>query len=248
MKILLPFLVFLCMMNSSVPGQDATEIVRRAEKHMKGNTSSSRVDVSIVRPNWSREMSLKSWSKGNDYVMILVTAPARDRGVVYLKRQNEVWNWIPSIERNIKLPPSMMSQSWMGTDFTNDDLVKEASIADDYTHRLVRTEEVGGRFCYLVEMMPRLESAVVWGKVLLWIDKKDNMIMKAEYYDEDGELVNSMICSDVRLMGGRLLPARMEMVPVDKKGNKTVLVYRDIVFDIPIDDAFFSVSKLPFVK
>jgi len=215
---------------------------------MKGNTSSSRVDVSIVRPNWSREMSLKSWSKGNDYVMILVTAPARDRGVVYLKRQKEVWNWIPSIERNIKLPPSMMSQSWMGTDFTNDDLVKEASIADGYTHRLVRTEEVGGRDCYLVEMMPRPESAVVWGKVLLWIDKKDNLMMMAEYYDEDGGLVNSMICSEVRLMGGRLLPARMEMVPADKKGNKTVLVYRDIVFDTPIDDAFFSVSKLPFVK
>lgn len=248
MRSVLLSLVFFCLIRSSAPGQDVTEIVRNAEKHMKGNTSASQVDVAIVRPNWSREMSLKTWSKGNDYAMILVTAPAREKGIVYLKRRKEVWNWIPSIERNIKLPPSMMSQSWMGTDFTNDDLVREASIAEDYFHRLVGSEAVGGRECYLIEMIPAPESAVVWGKVLLWIDKKDNLMMRAEYYDEDGELVNSMICSEVRLMGGRLLPARMEMFPSDKKGNKTVLVYRDIVFDIPIDDAFFSVSKLPFIK
>lgn len=242
------YLFFFCLMLSSAPGQDATEIVRRAEQHMKGNTSSSQVDVLIVRPNWSREMSMKTWSKGNDYVMILVTAPAREKGIVYLKRDKEVWNWIPSIERNIKLPPSMMSQSWIGTDFTNDDLVKEASITEDYFHRIIRSEAVAERDCYLVEMTPRPESAVVWGRVLLWIDKKDYLMMKAEYYDEDGELVNSMICSEVRLMGGRLLPARMEMVPAEKKGNKTVLLYRDIVFDKPIDDAFFSVDKLPYVK
>jgi len=248
MRIVLFSLVFFCLIHISAPGQDATEVVRKAEVHMKGNTSAAQVDVSIVRPNWSREMSLKTWSKGNDYVMILVTAPARDQGVVYLKRKKEVWNWIPSIERNIKLPPSMMSQSWMGTDFTNDDLVREASMADDYLHKIIRSELVGGCDCYLVEMTPRPESAVVWGRVLLWIDKKDNLMMKAEYYDEDGELVNSMISSEVRLMGGRSLPARMEMIPADKKGSKTVLRYRDIVFDSPIDDAFFSVNKMPYVR
>ena len=123
----------------------------------------------------------------------------------------------------------MMSQSWMGTDFTNDDLVKEASIVEDYYHRLIGTEKAGGRDSYVVEMLPKPESAVVWGKVILWVDVKDHMMMKADYFDEDGELVNSMLCTEVREMGGRLLPSKMVMVPSDKKGHKTVLTYREII-------------------
>jgi outer membrane lipoprotein-sorting protein len=189
-------------------------------------------------------MSVKTWTKGNDLVMIQVTAPARDKGVVYLKRKKEVWNWIPSIERNIKLPPSMMSQSWMGTDFTNDDLVKEASIVEDYDHSLAGEAMVEGRICHKIVMNPKASSAVVWGKVVLWIDKKDYMMLQAEYYDEDGGLVNTMYCSDVKLLGGRLLPARMEMVPADKKGQKTVLVYNSLWFDKPIDDNFFTTQQM----
>lgn len=121
--------------------QDARDIVKKADEKMKGKTATANITIQTVRPNWSREMTLKSWSKGNDWSMILVTAPAKDKGIVYLKRKKEVWNWIPSIERNIKLPPSMMSQSWMGTDFSNDDLVKEASVIEDYELMLRRRLE-----------------------------------------------------------------------------------------------------------
>lgn len=228
--------------------QDARDIVKKADEKMKGKTATANITIQTVRPNWSREMTLKSWSKGNDLSMILVTAPAKDKGIVYLKRKKEVWNWIPSIERNIKLPPSMMSQSWMGTDFSNDDLVKEASVIEDYEHKIVGEELVEGRNCYVIELLPKASAAVIWGKVSMWIDKKDYLMLKVAYFDEDNELVNTMQCSDIKTMGGKLLATRMEMIPADKKGNKTVLIYNSLEFDKPIADTFFTTQNMPKVK
>lgn len=228
--------------------QDARDIVKKADEKMKGKTATANITIQTVRPNWSREMTLKSWSKGNDWSMILVTAPAKDKGIVYLKRKKEVWNWIPSIERNIKLPPSMMSQSWMGTDFSNDDLVKEASVIEDYEHKIVGEELVEGRNCYVIELLPKASAAVIWGKVTMWIDKKDYLMLKVTYFDEDNELVNTMQCSDIKTMGGKLLATRMEMIPADKKGNKTVLIYNSLEFDKPIADSFFTTQNMPKVK
>lgn len=191
-----------------------------------------------------KTMDLKTWSKGNDKAMVLVMAPAREKGIVYLRRAREVWNWIPSVERNIKLPPSMMGQSWMGTDFTNDDLVKEASIVEDYTHKLVGSETMDGRTCHRVELTPLPSSNVVWGKILLWIDGNDQLLLKAEYYDEDGHLVHTLRGYDVRMIGGRLLPTRMEMIPEEKKGNRTVMIYHDMKFDMPLSDDLFTPGQM----
>ena len=151
-----------------------------------------------------------------------------------------MWNWIPAIERNIKLPPSMMSQSWMGTDFTNDDLVKEASAVSDYEHRHLGRETVDDRECYRIEMIPRPEAAIVWEKVIAWIDTADFLQLKTEFYDEDGELVNVMHGSDIKVLGGRLIPSRIEMRPADKEGHSTVIRYEDILFDQDIPDDFFT--------
>jgi outer membrane lipoprotein-sorting protein len=193
-------------------------------------------------------MTVKSWTKGKDWVIILVTAPAKDKGVVYLKRKKEVWNWIPSIERNIKLPPSMMSQSWMGTDFTNDDLVKEASIVEDYNHSLIGDTIIEGRTCYKIQMLPKPAAAVVWGKLLMCIDKKDLLMLQVKYFDEDGILINTMLASDVKMFGSTLLPARLEMIPANKTGNKTILIYNSLQFDKPIDDNFFTTQHMPKVQ
>ncbi|HSR61323.1 MAG TPA: outer membrane lipoprotein-sorting protein, partial [Robiginitalea sp.] len=135
-----------CLAPQALTAQElsATEVVRRADEQMRGNTSEASLSIVINRPSWSREMHLKAWTKGEWFSMILVTAPAKEKGIAFLKREREVWNWIPAIERNIKLPPSMMSQSWMGTDFTNDDLVKEASAVSDYEHRHLGRETVEG--------------------------------------------------------------------------------------------------------
>lgn len=228
--------------------QDAKEIVRKADERLRGVTSQAVMVIQIVRPSWSREMSMKTWSKGNDLSLILITAPAKEKGTVFLKRKKEVWNWIPSIERNIKLPPSMMNQSWMGTDFTNDDLVREASVVEDYTHSIIGEEELQSRTCYKIQMISKPEASVVWGKVILWIDKKDLLMLKAEYYDEDGVLINTMISSDIKILGGKLLPARTEMIPADKKGNKTILIYNSLVFDKEISDDFFRTQNMPNLK
>lgn len=228
--------------------QDAREVIKKADDKAKGKTSQAALTIQIIRPSWTREMSLKTWTRGNELALIVVTAPVKDKGIVYLKRGKEVWNWIPAIERNIKLPPSMMSQSWMGTDFTNDDLVKEASIVEDYDHSFLTDAPIDGRDCYLVQMIPKPAAAVVWGKVLLWVDKKEFIMLHGEYFDESGKLINTLHASDIRLLGGRMLPSRMEMVPANKKGNKTIMIYKEMVFDKPLKDELFSTQYMSKVE
>jgi outer membrane lipoprotein-sorting protein len=204
--------------------------------------------MKIVRPDWSRELAVKTWSKGTRASLILVTAPARDAGTAFLKRGNEVWSWVPSVARVVKIPPSMMSQSWMGSDFANDDLVKEASLSEDYTPSLDGDSTLVGRPCWKIRMIPKPEAAVVWGQVFLWISKEDDLELREEFYDEDGSLVHVMEMSDVKELGGRLLPTVFTMRPVDEPGRETVLAYRAARFDEPIDDSFFSEQNMKRVR
>ena len=135
-------LLFALAAFTSLMAQDAREIIQRAEDKLRGASSFSEMKMTVVRPDWSREVTMKSWSIGRDFSLILITGPARDKGVAFLKREREIWNWQPTIDRTIKMPPSMMMQSWMGSDFTNDDLVRESSILRDYNHELVGTETI----------------------------------------------------------------------------------------------------------
>src|SRR5690606_4965456 len=173
----------------------AEEIIQKSEDNLRGGNSFAEMKMTIVRPDWTRETIMKSWSKGQDLALILITAPARDKGIAYLKRDNEIWNWQPRIERTIKLPPSMMSQSWMGSDFTNDDLVRESSLTSDYNQKLLGTESINDLECYKLELIPLEEAAVVWGRLLMWISKDHFMQVKTEFYDEDGFLINTMTAS-----------------------------------------------------
>lgn len=228
--------------------QDARALVREADAKARGNTSQAEITMQVVRPTYQREITMKVWSRGTRESLVLITAPAKEKGIVYLKRDREVWNWIPSVERTIKMPPSMMAQSWMGTDFTNDDLVKEASIVEDYTHTLLTDSTIDGRPCHTVQLIPKPKAAVVWGRVVLWIDKQEHLMLHARYYDEDGALVNTMHASDVCLLGGRMLPATVAMVPADKPGNRTIIRYSTITFDRPIDEGFFTTQNMPRVR
>jgi len=224
--------------------QNATEIVRKMDDKMRGKSSQAELTIKTIRPNWSREMLVKTWMKEGHYAMILIQAPTKEKGIVYLKRKKEVWNWIPALERSIKLPPSMMTNSWMGTDFTNDDLVKESSAVDDYDHRIIKDTMIDKRDCYLIEFLPKPNTAVVWGKILVAIDKKDFIEMYSEFYDEEGKLINVMIAHNIRMMDGRLIPTHIEMIPVDKKGQKTELFYRTILFNQNIEESFFTLERM----
>ncbi len=244
------FLINLLFVILFIPcfAQDAKEIAKKADEKMRGNTMEAELIIKTIRPSWFREMQCKTWTKGNNLAMILIKAPAKDKGIAFLKKKKEVWNWIPSLERNIKLPPSMMSQSWMGTDFTNDDLVKESSVVDDYVHSLVGDTIIQGRSCYIIKMIPKPSTAVVWGKIIVCIDKKDFLELHSRFYDEDGQLINTMNGYDIKMMHDRLLPTRIEMIPNDKKGQRTEMIYKNVQYNKMIDDNFFTVDKMKILN
>jgi len=224
--------------------QDATEIVRKMDEKMRGESLRAEVTMTIVRPDWSRQVTMESWSRGTEYSMILITAPARDEGTAFLKRGNEIWNWVPSVGRTIKMPPSMMMQSWMGSDFTNDDLVRESSAVTDYDHELVGEETIQGYECYKIEMKPKPDAPVVWTRVDVWISKEEYLELKAEFYDEFGELINVMNGMEVKEFDGRMIPSKMEMIPMDEEGFKTILEYKSMEFNENIPQSFFSVQNM----
>ena len=236
-KLLLIFLFFLTF---NIYAQDANEILKKSEEKIKGIKSSyQEMMIKIVRPKWSKEMIMKGWSIGEDYFVSVVLSPAKEKGIVFLKRENEVWNYIPSIERIIKLPPSMMMQNWMGTDFTNDDLVQRSSITDDYTNTIIGNETIDGLDCWIIELIPNEDAAVVWGKLVMWIDKRDYMQLKTQFFDEYDEMVSIMTGKAIKNFDGKKLPAIIEFVPLDKEGNKTIVERLVWKFDIDINERFF---------
>lgn len=244
--------LFLLLLPAAGQAQEltATEIVQRAQDKANGLSSQGIMKMTIVRPGWSREVTMKSWSLGTEFYMIYITSPAKDAGQVFLKRYNDMWNWMPSINRMIKIPPSMMGQSWMGSDFTNDDLVKMNSMVDDYEHEIIGNEIIDGYDCHIIEFTPKPEAAVVWGKILAWISKDDFYELKAEYYDEDDVLVNTMEASDIKFMGDRSLPSSMVMIPMNsgKEGNETRLVLTEMQFNVDMEEDFFSQQNMKMIR
>ncbi len=246
--ILLRLICIFSILSGSLLAQDARDIVRKSEDHMRGLTHQAELSITTIRPGWSRELRLKTWSKGKDYSMVLIQAPAKEKGIGFLKRKKEIWNWVPSLNRTIKLPPSMMSQSWMGTDFTNDDLVRESSTLDDYTHRMLGDTTIAGKPCYWIELIPTPKAAVVWYRMNLAIDKKDYLTLYAEYYNEDNEIVNIMSVKRTGMMGGRIMPLEMDLVPAGKPGHHTLMQYQSMVFDKEIKDEFFTTRQLSALR
>ena len=227
----------------------AKEIMKEAEDQWQGEKSSvSRMTMKIIRPTWQRTIKMKNWIKGRKYALTLVTAPANEKGQTFLKRENDMWHWMPSIGRLIKLPPSMMSEGWMGSDYTNDDILKESSIVVDYNHTIIGEESIDGHVCYKIELTPKPDAAVVWGKVIKWITKEHFLQLKSEYYDEDGELIRTELGSEIKTMDGRKIPAKIEIIPEDEEGQKTVIIMDDIIFNKSIPDNFFSQQNMKRVR
>ena len=243
-------LIGMLLVVLSVPtfGQTAEEIIKKANDKMTGESNSSEMVMKIIRPDWTREIEIKSWAKGTEKSLVLITAPARDNGTAFLKREKELWNWQPTINRVIKMPPSMMMQSWMGSDFTNDDLVRESSIVEDYKHELLKDTVIQGRNAWKIALIPKENAPVVWGKIEAYIEKTDYLQLLFKYYDEDGYLVNTMVLSDIKNIGGRVIPTKMEMIPAENPDQKTMIIYENMQFDISIDDAFFSIQNMKRVR
>jgi len=247
LKIIIAFLLFLVLSSTKIIAQNkisATEIIKRADEKIKGKTNTSILDMEIIRPTWKRKIGIKSWGKGRDYTLTYITSPAQDKGQVFLKLKSNMWNYIPAIGRMIKIPASMMSQGWMGSDYTNDDILKESSIVVDYNHKLIDEEKINGYDTYKIEMTPKENAAVVWGKVIMWIIKDNFIEIKSEFYDEDNNLVKSENAYDFKKMGGRLIPSRIEIIPADKTGKKTILYIKEMKFNINLPTTFFSQQNM----
>lgn len=242
------FYILLISGNTFAQELTATEIMKKVTNNQQGKTLYSEVTMTIVRPTWTRNIGIKNWSKGSEYSLILITSPAKDKGQAFLKRGKDLWNWIPSIDRMIKMSSSVMGQSWMGSDFTNDDMTKHTSKLEDYTHERDHDETIQGYDCYKITLYPKEEAAVVWGKIVVWITKKDFIEIKSEFYDEDNCLINTYNTYDIKEYQGRKIPSRIEVIPADKPNQKTVLTIHKNEFDKPMSDSFFSQQNMKKIR
>lgn len=239
----------LVSMPSLAQQLNATEIVRKADEKFNGEMSGySVMSMTIVRPTWERTVEFKSWSYEDDYALTLITSPAREKGQTFLKRGTEMWSWNPAINRLVKLPPSMMSQGWMGSDYTNDDILRESSVVNDYTHSLEGDEVIDGLLCHKIKLMAKEDAEVLWGYQVWWVDKRELIILKAELYDEDGYLVRTERGMELKTMDGRLIPTVIELVPAEQAGHKTVLNILEVKFNVKLEESFFSQQNMKTIR
>ena len=222
----------------------AEEIIDRAESAIWGKTLQSQLTMTVTTARWTRTLELTAWIERPRRSFIRILAPAKEAGIGSLRIGAEMWNYLPTVERTIKIPPSMMLQPWMGSDFTNDDLVKESSLLNDYTHKVIAHDTAGGAPVYVIESTPRPDAAVVWGKIVTRVRRADFLIAREEFYDERGTLVRVMTFSEIRILGGRLVPTKWEMRPTGKPGNVTTVVMTRATFDAPISGDIFTQRNL----
>ena len=228
---------------ANVDAQDPLTLVEKSFNYMRGKTSISTVDMTIHRPDWERVVTIKAWTKGEDESIFWIIAPPKDHGNGTLKKKKQMWMYNPKVNRSIKIPPSMMSQSWMGSDFSNDDLSKTDSMIKDYIHTIEGTETHEGKKVYLIKSMPKPEAPVIWGMQKLKI-REDRIFLAQEFYDEDLKLVKALTTLQIQMLGGKLFPKVWKMQKADVKDKYTVLEYKELIFDRDLPDRLFTVSSL----
>ena len=222
---------------------DATQIVRAAVDHWRGLSSYTEMAMVIHRPDWERSMTMQAWTKGQDQSLVRVIEPKKDRGNGTLTDENSMWTFSPKINRVIKVPSSMMGQSWMGSDFSNKDVARADDIIDQYDHAILQTEEVDGIVVYDIESIPHEDAAVVWGREILRI-REDHVVLEHAFYDQDGELVKKLVSLDVGEMGGRTIAKRQRMVKTDNAEEWTEISIIEVEYEVDLKDSLFTLSSL----
>ena len=224
--------------------QSAREIIDLVDQLWRGESSIARITMDIRTENWDRSLTLRAWSLGTEHTLIRVEAPQKEAGTATLRADQEVWNYLPRVDRTLKLPSSMMAGSWMGSHFTNDDLVKESRLVDDYEIELEFNGTRDGVDVWELLLVPLPEAPVVWGKIRYQVSKENLLPTWTRYYDESDELIRTMTFSEIRLMGSRLVPTVMTIEPTDKPGESTVIRYHELDFDVDLEEDYFSLRNL----
>jgi len=222
---------------------DVDEIIEYVDRLYRAESSYAEIEMEIVTPHWQRTLEMKSWSEGLKKTFIRITAPKKEQGTATLRIGSEMWNYLPRTNKVIKIPPSMMMSSWMGSDFTNDDLVKEFSLFEDYTYERIYPDGAG-RDTIFINCIPREDLPVVWGNIVIAVTASDSLPVWQKYYDEQGGLMRLWTYSDVRTFDGRTIPATMTLIPQAKEGHKTVIRYRKLEYNPEIDADIFSLRNL----
>ncbi|MCG8369885.1 MAG: outer membrane lipoprotein-sorting protein [Proteobacteria bacterium] len=223
--------------------RDATDIVRDAVNHWRGLSSYSVMTMVIHRPDWERSMTMRAWTKGDDRTLVRVVAPKKDRGNGTLTDDDQMWTFSPKINRVIKVPSSMMGQSWMGSDFSNKDVARSDDIVDQYDHAVLAAETVNGIRAYTIESIPHEEAAVVWGREVLTI-RDDHVVLEHAFYDQDGELVKTLRSLEIAAMGGRTIATRQRMVKTDEPDEWTEIRVDEVEYELDLGDSLFTLSNL----
>lgn len=242
--VLLCATVFILMAAVVCHGTTPTtdEIIQRIEDNLNGKTASMKIVMIVKTKRTERTIKMESFSIGKEKSFIKITYPKKDNGVTFLKVDKQMWQYVPRIEKTIKIPASMMLQSWMGSDFTNDDLVRESSISDDYHSKMIKEDDRH----YEIELMPKEDAAVIWGRIVMRIDKEIYLPSSVSYYDEDDVLIRVLHYNDIKDFGGRLYPSRWVVDPrtEEKAGHQTIMEVDDVVFDEEIDESYFTKRAL----
>ncbi len=222
---------------------DAQDIVRAAVDHWRGLSSFSEMSMVIHRPDWERSMTMQAWTKGDKKSLVRVIEPKKDRGNGTLTDDNNMWTFSPKVNRVIKIPSSMMGQSWMGSDFSNKDVARADDIIDQYDHSLLGTTQVDGMTVHEIRSVPHEEAAVVWGREELLI-REDHVVLEHRFYDQDGELVKALKTLEIEDMGGRTIARRQRMAKADAPGEWTEIAVNSVEYEIDIRDSVFTLSNL----
>jgi outer membrane lipoprotein-sorting protein len=224
-------------------GNTARDIVREAINHWRGLSSYSVMTMVIHRPDWERSMTMRAWTKGDKQSLVRVTEPAKDRGNGTLTDDNNMWSFSPKVNRVIKIPSSMMGQSWMGSDFSNKDIARADDIVDQYDHTLLSSEDVDGLTVFEIQSIPHEEAAVVWGREVLRI-RSDYVVLEHSFYDQDNELVKSLKSLEIAEMGGRTVAKRQRMTKTDEPEEWTEIQVNSVEYEIDIPGSMFTLSNL----
>ena len=241
--IVLMMVALLGLQTGFVGARNAQEIIEAGFNHYRGKASKATFEMVIHRPNWERRMQMDAWTKGTDRSLVRITSPAKDKDNGTLKRGRDMWTFNPKVNRVIMLPPSLMAQSWLGSDFSNNDISKSDSILTDYRHSLAGATTHEGHKVYIIESIPHPDAPVVWGKQVLHI-RDDNVLILQEFYDEDLQSVKRMTGEEIQMMGGRMFPKVWKMQENDKPDQYTLLRYHQLSFLEDLPDKHFTLNQL----
>jgi hypothetical protein len=219
---------------------DLRKLIRETEDQHMGRSSLAEMTMAVSTEHWQRTTRMEAWSLRRDYFLVRILEPVKERGVATLKIDKEVWNYLPKVDRTIKVPPSMMGGSWMGSHITNNDLVKAAHIDEDYDFTLLAEDDRS----WTIEALPKPDAAVIWGKIVYRLEKQRRVPIEVGYYDEEMIEVRKIVFDRIEPLDDRFVPMRMTVEPLDKPQERTVLDYSRLQFNIPLDENFFSLRNL----